>query len=80
MDPRLPFCMGCNLRIVGYELPWKLVVSARLDHFAGFAALIDRKRIPSAGIVCNIPEFYDAFGVKEGDRLYRSNDARVDIW
>ncbi|GAQ80969.1 M13 family peptidase [Klebsormidium nitens] len=32
------------------------------------------------GIVCNVPEFYEAFGVKEGDNLFRSNSARVDIW
>lgn len=36
--------------------------------------------ISSAGIVCNVPEFYEAFGVKEGDKLFRSNETRVDIW
>ena len=32
------------------------------------------------GPVRNIPEFYAAFGVKEGDKLYLPPDKRVKIW
>lgn len=32
------------------------------------------------GIVPNIPEFYQAFGVKEGDAMYIPPDQRVKIW
>jgi putative endopeptidase len=32
------------------------------------------------GAVGNIPAFYDAFGVKPGDRLYRDPAVRVTIW
>jgi len=32
------------------------------------------------GVVANLPEFYEAFQVKEGDRLYRPPDKRVKIW
>ena len=32
------------------------------------------------GVVANITEFYEAFGVKEGDRLYRPPAERVRIW
>lgn len=32
------------------------------------------------GVVVNVPEFYGAFGVKEGDRMYRSPAQRVSIW
>lgn len=32
------------------------------------------------GIVRNIPEFYTAFDVKEGDSLYLAPEARVKIW
>lgn len=32
------------------------------------------------GIVANMPEFYQAFGVSEGDGLYRAEDVRVKIW
>ncbi len=32
------------------------------------------------GVVRNIPEFYDAFDVKEGDKLYLAPEDRVKIW
>jgi len=32
------------------------------------------------GVVTNMPEFYAAFGVKEGDKLYRTPENRVKIW
>ena len=32
------------------------------------------------GIVRNLPEFYAAYGVKEGDKLFLKPDARVKIW
>jgi len=32
------------------------------------------------GVVRNVPEFYEAFGVKEGDSLYLAPDKRVKIW
>jgi putative endopeptidase len=32
------------------------------------------------GVVRNIPEFYRAFGVKEGDKLWLSPERRVQIW
>ncbi len=32
------------------------------------------------GPVVNIPEFYDAFGVKPGDKMYRADSLRVNIW
>jgi putative endopeptidase len=32
------------------------------------------------GPLSNIPEFYEAFGVKPGDALYRAENIRVKIW
>ena len=32
------------------------------------------------GPLSNIPEFYEAFGVKPGDKLYREPEQRVKIW
>ncbi len=32
------------------------------------------------GPLSNIPEFYEAFSVKEGDGMYRGLDKRVKIW
>jgi len=34
----------------------------------------------AVGPLSNMPEFYEAFGVKEGDGMYRSTDKRVNIW
>ncbi len=32
------------------------------------------------GPLSNIPEFYAAFGIKEGDKMYRNDKIRVKIW
>jgi putative endopeptidase len=32
------------------------------------------------GPMANIPEFYEAFNVKPGDKMYRADSLRVDIW
>jgi len=32
------------------------------------------------GVVSNLPEYYAAFNVKEGDKLFRPPDQRVKIW
>lgn len=32
------------------------------------------------GTVSNMPEFAASFDLKEDDALYRTEDARVDIW
>ena len=38
----------------------------------------DRERVN--GVVANIDEFYEAFGIQPGDRMYRAEKARVKIW
>jgi putative endopeptidase len=32
------------------------------------------------GPLSNMPEFYEAFGVKEGDKMFRPKEIRADIW
>ena len=32
------------------------------------------------GPFSNVPEFYDAFGIKEGDKMWRADSVRVKIW
>jgi len=32
------------------------------------------------GVLTNVPEFYTAFGVKEGDRMFTAPEKRVKIW
>lgn len=32
------------------------------------------------GPLSNVPEFYEAFGIKEGDKMWRADSVRVQIW
>ena len=32
------------------------------------------------GPLANLPEFYEAFNVKNGDKMYRADSVRVKIW
>jgi len=32
------------------------------------------------GPVVNVPEFYEAFNVKPGSKMYRADSLRVSIW
>lgn len=32
------------------------------------------------GVVVNVPAFYKAFGVKQGDKMYKAPEARINIW
>lgn len=52
------------------------VLAARLRNGSPYAP--ERERVN--GVLMNIPEFYDAFGVKPGDRMYLPEAARVKIW
>jgi putative endopeptidase len=45
---------------------------------AGGAYAPCRERVN--GVLMNIPEFYEAFNVKPGDRMYRGEGARAKIW
>jgi len=38
------------------------------------------RRFRANGAAANQAAFYDAFGVKEGDRMYLAPDRRVTIW
>jgi putative endopeptidase len=37
-------------------------------------------KVRGNGPLGNVPEFYAAFGVKPGDKLYIEPDKRVKIW
>lgn len=32
------------------------------------------------GTLSNMPQFYEAFGIKEGDKMYRKSEERANIW
>lgn len=50
-------------------------LTARLK---GGAYAPNRERVN--GVLMNLPEFHEAFGVKSGDRMYRPESARARIW
>jgi putative endopeptidase len=66
--------------LLAYASTWagherKESLAARLK---GGAYAPNRERVN--GVVMNLPEFYEAFDVKPGDRMYRPESARVRIW
>ncbi len=65
---------------LGYALGW--LSQARKERLAN-QVMTDvhapaRERVN--GPVVNIPEFYEAFGIKPGDKMYRADSLRVNIW
>ena len=70
--PLQRFFLGYAHLHMGHERPDSIAARANGNYAP------DRERVN--GVVVNIPEFYEAFGVKPGDRMYRAEGARVKIW
>ena len=65
---------------LGYALGW--MYEERKERLAN-QVMVDvhapaKERVN--GPVVNVPEFYKAFGVKPGDKMYRPDSLRVSIW
>ncbi|MEP7230360.1 MAG: M13 family metallopeptidase [Ginsengibacter sp.] len=65
---------------LGYALGW--MYEERKERLAN-QVMIDvhapaKERVN--GPVVNVPDFYEAFGVKPGDKMYRPDSLRVNIW
>lgn len=65
---------------LGYAYSW--LGQARKEHLANKVKTDvhspAKERIN--GPVVNVPEFYEAFGIKKGDKMYREDSLRVTIW
>jgi putative endopeptidase len=65
---------------LGYALGWQYQV--REDRLANM--IMTDVHSPAKervnGPVVNVPEFYEAFGIKPGDKMYRPDSLRVNIW
>jgi putative endopeptidase len=65
---------------LGYALAWQYQV--RKESLA--TAVMTDVHAPAKervnGPVVNMPEFYEAFGVKPGDKMFRHDSLRVNIW
>ena len=70
-----------NQRVfIGWTQAWRF--KAR-DEYLRNQVLTDPHSYPKyrvLGVLTNIPEFYEAFDIQEGDKLYIPDDKRVKIW
>jgi putative endopeptidase len=73
LTPAQRYFIGWALSWMNQLRPENLAVRVKTDvHAPSFLRVI--------GPVSNLPEFYQAFGVKPGDRMYRADSVRVRIW
>ena len=71
--PAQRYFIGWSLGWMNNIRPENLAVRVKTDvHSPSFLRV--------NGPISNVPAFYQAFPVKPGDKLYRSPDARVQIW
>ncbi len=65
---------------LGYALGWLYTVrKERLANLVMTDVHSPAKERVNGPFV-NIPEFYEAFGIKKGDKMYREDSLRVNIW
>jgi putative endopeptidase len=79
-SPTLDNLTGDQRFYMGWSQVWR---SKMREPFAIQLTKIDPHspgEFRSNGTLVNQPAFYEAFGVKEGDKMYRAPDKRVIIW
>jgi putative endopeptidase len=65
---------------LGYAYGWKFEMRKEV---LAVAVMTDVHAPPKErvnGPVVNVPEFYEAFNIKPGDKMYRADSLRVNIW
>ncbi len=64
----------------GAALDWRQIAAPELEK----TMILTDPHSPNVfrvnGPASNLPEFYDAFGLKKGDKLYRKPEDRAEIW
>ncbi len=71
--PDQRYFLGYALSWLGQRRPQALAQQIMTDvHAPGFLRV--------NGPLANVPAFYAAFGIKPGDRMYRADSVRVEIW
>ena len=65
---------------LGYALAW--MVNERPEAIANQVKSNEHSpaKFRVLGPLSNMPEFYETFGVKKGDALWRPDSLRVKIW
>ncbi len=73
LTPAQRYFIGWALGWMNQLRPENLAVRVKTDvHAPSFLRV--------TGPVSNLPQFYEAYGVRPGDRMYRADSVRVKIW
>ena len=73
LTPAQRYFVGWSLGWMNQLRPENLAVRVKTDvHAPSFLRV--------TGPVSNLPQFYEAYGVQPGDKLYRADSVRVQIW
>jgi putative endopeptidase len=73
LTPGQRYFVGWSLGWMNALRPENLALRVKTDvHAPSFLRV--------TGPASNLPAFYEAFGVKAGDKMFRGNDVRVKIW
>ncbi len=73
LTPLQRYFLGYTLGWLGHARDASLAMQVMTDvHAPNFLRV--------NGPLSNVPEFYEAFGIKEGDPMYRPDSLRVKIW
>jgi putative endopeptidase len=73
LTPDQRYFLGYALSWLGQRRPQSLATQIMSDVHAPQFLRVN-------GPLANVPEFYEAFGVKPGDTMWRADSVRVEIW
>ncbi|MGL5256140.1 MAG: M13 family metallopeptidase [Proteocatella sp.] len=63
-----------------YSGIWKEIQTEELSKFLLTVDSHSPVKFRVNGVLTNVDEFYETYGVKEGDKLYTKSENRIDIW
>jgi putative endopeptidase len=73
LTPAQRYFIGWSLGWMNQLRPENLAVRVKTDvHAPSFLRV--------TGPISNLPQFYEAYGVRPGDRMHRADSVRVSIW
>ena len=73
LTPAQRYFIGWSLGWMNQLRPENIAMRVKTDvHAPSFLRV--------TGPVSNLPQFYEAYGVRPGDRMYRADSARVRVW
>jgi len=73
-------CQPAQRFFLGYALAWMVNIRPEAITNQVKSDVHSPPRFRVIGPLSNLPEFYTAFGIKEGDAMWRPENKRVKIW